>query len=210
MSNSRVKDGADSVCTVNVLSIELACLALFKSLGISAKVQEGLCGHLIYVFSGRISVYTVEELIVLAGNYCRITRAKLIVEIAFFVVIYRIVGDKQGGCDKSLGVLKHSLAAGKSAVGVACYTYARNVNKGERGQVFYTVVKAVCIVFIIPPAIRLNNLGVTVAVHTDGENNVTATRVFNVVEILHFAIVILAVANNDSRGFLVSGSRLGN
>ena len=208
--NCRVIDGTNGNLTVYFVCVELICFAHFKSLGVNTKVQEGLRGYLIDVISGGVSVNTVEELIVLAGNNSGIARAELVVKVAVFIIIYGIVGDEQSGGNEAFLILQHSLAASERAVGVACNANSFSIYKGEGGEVFYAVIKAVGVVFIVPPGVGFDHLGVTVSVHANGKNNVSAASVFNVIEVLHFTVVVPAVANNNRRGFLLGGCGFGH
>ena len=148
------------------LGIEGICLTGLKTLGINTVIKEGLSCYLMYVLSGRIAVYSMEELIVLTSNDSGIARAEHIIEVAFFIIIYCIVGNKKSCCDKTFFILKNCLAAGERAVGMSCYADTGCVNVRKSCNVFYAVVKTVSIVFVIPPGIGLDNLRVAVAIHT--------------------------------------------
>lgn len=209
MGNGRIEDTSDGFLLVNDLGIEFTCYTGLKTCGILAVVEEGLRCYLMYVLSWRIAVYSMEELVVLTSYDSSIARAELIVEVAFFIIVYCIVGNEKSCGDKAFFILKNRLTASERSVGVSCYADTACINIRKRCNVLYTVVKTVCVIFVIPPGTGFDNLRVTVAVHTDGEDNVSAAGILNVVEVLHLAVVVPTVANYDSGCLAIFGSGLG-
>jgi hypothetical protein len=93
---------------------------------------------------------------------------------------------------------------------MACYANAACINVRKTGNVLNAVIKTVCIIFVFPPCIRRDNLGVTVAVHADSEDNVSAASVLNIVKVLHLTVIIPTVAYYDSGSLGILCCRFGN
>ncbi len=202
MRDSGVIDGPDGTLSIGVEHIRSA---LFQSLGICAEMEEGLGGHLVDVFSGGESIHPVEKFVILAGYDGGIPAAKLVVEFAVLVIIHCVIGNEQGSGDKTVMVLKYSLPAGQGAVGVAGDTNAACIHEGQTGDVFDAVIEAVCVVGIVPPGAVQDNLGIAVAVHGDGQHHIAPACIFDIVQILHFPVVVPAMADHDGRSGGVSG-----
>ena len=116
MDDGRIEDTSDSFLLVDDLGIELTCYAVLKTCGVFAVLKEGLSCNLVDILSGRIAVYSMEELVILTSDDSGITRAELVIEVAFFVVIYCVIRNQKRCGDETFFVLKNCLAACESAV----------------------------------------------------------------------------------------------
>ena len=231
MGDRGVEDNADGILAVYSRVVVGVAFALVKTFGVLAKVQEGLCGDLIDVIarSGVAAVclkHGVEELVILARNYACVAGAEhVVVGVVGRIVhtagavdgylgvldgVNSVVADEQHGCDEAFVVLKNCLAACHCAVGVAGDADAGNVNEGQAAEVLDCVVKTVCVVLVIPPCVVGQLFGIAVSIHADGNNNVAAAGILNIVEVLHLAVVVPAVADNDSRCGSLSCGGLGH
>ena len=206
MGDGRIVDGADGLLAVHLLGIVGIRLTGLQPRGIRTEMQEGLGCNLIDIVPGSIPVHPVEELVILAGNDGRVPGTELIVEIACVIVVHRIVGHQQSRGDESLLILQHSLPACQCAIGVTGNTDPGRIHKGQLSQIFHAVIQAVGVVFVVPPGIGRQNLGITVAVHADGQHNIAPAGIFHIIQVLHFPVVVPAVADHNAGGRCPGGS----
>ena len=213
VGDGRVEDHADGFLAVHFLGVIGLSAALFQAGGVNAEVQEGLGSGLVQIIPGSglaavLVLYAVEEFVILAGDDTGVAGAEDVDPLVVNLVNC-VVGDQQSRCDQALLIHHDCGAAGQSAVGVAGDADAGGVHKGQAGDILDRVIKAVGVVLGFPPGACLNDLGIAVAVHADGDHNITPAGIFHIVQILHFPVVVPAVAAHDGRSGIFSGGVFG-
>ena len=218
MGDGGVVDDADGLLAVDVLGVHLVAGALLLAGGVLAEVEEGLGRGLVDVIprgaaAAVLLLDAVEELVVLAGDDAGVPAAEHVVIIAAVVGVDGVVGDQQrGGDQRGLGLVvqQDGGAAGQRAVGVAGDADAAGVHKGQRSHHLDGVIHAVGVVFRLPPGAVGQIFRVAVAVHVDGQHHKAAAGVFHIVQVLHLAVVVPAVAADDGGGGVLRRSGVGD